>query len=184
MTVAIGITAAVLTTACWGPQLYRTLSRGTAEDFAWVYLAMLIGGVFGWMIYGILRHDPVIWAANALVTSSALVVVVVKLRSRRLVIEDVGLVVPVVADPLGDFETLVVGPKLTADLREVGITDAETVGAVEASRRLEEAGLGDDTSSGQAISGALSGARWRIRPPVGHQSDHDSLSAPEPGAVT
>jgi DNA transformation protein len=63
-----------------------------------------------------------------------------------------------------DLTTLVnIGPKLAADLRAVGIPDAETlreVGVDEASRRLEEAGLRDCTHARRALSGALAGVRW------------------------
>ncbi len=167
MTVAIGIFAAVLTTACWGPQLFRTLRRGTAEDFAWVYLIMLTTGVFGWALYGVLRHDPVIWVANSIVTASALVVVVVKLRSRHLVIEDVEFVVPGEADPLSALESLVtVGPKLAADLRAVGIADFDAlraVGVTEANRRLVAAGLVDDPRTGRGSAESFSGSRWSAR---------------------
>jgi len=63
-----------------------------------------------------------------------------------------------------DLETLInIGPALAADLRAVGIPDAETlrgVGAAEAVRRLSEAGLRDCTHAARAIEGALSGRRW------------------------
>jgi len=172
MTVVIGIAAAVLTTACWGPQLVRTLRRGTAEDFAWVYLIMLTAGVFGWALYGALKHDPVIWVANAIVTASALVVVVVKLRSRHVVIEDIEFVVPGEADPLGALETLItIGPKLAADLHAVGIADVSALRAVgvgEANRRLLAAGLGEHTPLGYGSQGAFSGWRWSVRARTPH----------------
>jgi DNA transformation protein len=63
-----------------------------------------------------------------------------------------------------DLRTLVnIGPKLADDLTKVGIPDVETlrgVGADEAARRLEDAGLRDCTHARRAISGALAGTRW------------------------
>jgi hypothetical protein len=59
-----------------------------------------------------------------------------------------------------------IGPKLSADLIAVGIPDAETlrtVGAEEASRRLEAAGLRDCENSRRALTGALDGVRWTTR---------------------
>jgi DNA transformation protein and related proteins len=62
-----------------------------------------------------------------------------------------------------------IGPKLAADLRQIGVPDEETlrrVGAEEASRRLEEAGLRDCTHSRRALEGALAGVRWTTGRPV------------------
>jgi DNA transformation protein len=62
------------------------------------------------------------------------------------------------------LESLVnIGPKLAADLREVGIPDAETlreVGADEAVDRLMAAGLRDCTHASRALHGAIEGRRW------------------------
>ncbi len=55
-----------------------------------------------------------------------------------------------------DLETLVnIGPKLAADLRQVGVPDAETlhrIGATEAAQRLADAGC---------ATARMPGARWR-----------------------
>jgi TfoX C-terminal domain len=62
------------------------------------------------------------------------------------------------------LESLVnIGPKLAADLRTVGVPDAETlraVGAPDAARRLADAGLRDCTHAQRALEGALAGVRW------------------------
>jgi hypothetical protein len=64
---------------------------------------------------------------------------------------------------VGALEDLVnIGPKLSADLRAVGIPDEETlrsVGAAEAAQRLEAAGLRDCTNARRALEGALAGVR-------------------------
>jgi TfoX C-terminal domain len=62
-----------------------------------------------------------------------------------------------------------IGPKLAADLRQVGVPDEETlrrVGAEETARRLEEAGLRDCTHSRRALEGALAGVRWTTGRPA------------------
>lgn len=63
-----------------------------------------------------------------------------------------------------DLESLVnIGPKLAADLRQVGVPDAETlhrIGAPEAAQRLADAGLRDCTHARRALEGALAGVRW------------------------
>jgi MtN3 and saliva related transmembrane protein len=79
----IGTLAAVLTTACWLPQVAKTLRMGTAEDFAWPYLGMLMVGVAAWTTYGLLRHDPPIYLCNSVTGLLVLFVVAVKTRSIR-----------------------------------------------------------------------------------------------------
>jgi DNA transformation protein len=63
-----------------------------------------------------------------------------------------------------ELESLVnIGPKLAADLRAVGVPDAETlreIGAQAAAERLETAGLRDCENSRRALDGALAGVRW------------------------
>jgi len=63
-----------------------------------------------------------------------------------------------------ELETLTnIGPKLAADLRTVGVPDAETlreVGAENAAQRLAGAGLRDCTHATLALEGALAGVRW------------------------
>lgn len=63
-----------------------------------------------------------------------------------------------------DLESLVnIGPKLAADLRQVGVPDAEElrrIGAPEAAQRLADAGLRDCTHARRALEGAIAGVRW------------------------
>jgi MtN3 and saliva related transmembrane protein len=92
----IGTLAAVLTTACWLPQVLKTLRLGTADDFAWPYLGMLITGVVAWAAYGILRHDPPIYLCNIITGLLVVVVAVVKFRSGRtiaMVVDEVAVIV-------------------------------------------------------------------------------------------
>lgn len=82
MTTVIGALAAVGTTAAWLPQVFKTWKSGRAEDFSWGYLAMFSGGVTGWLIYGILKKDAVIIAANAITLLLVLTIAFVKMRER------------------------------------------------------------------------------------------------------
>jgi MtN3 and saliva related transmembrane protein len=79
----IGSLAAVLTTACWLPQVVKSVRLGTADDFAWPYLAMLVAGVVAWTTYGFLRSAPPIYLCNSITGLLVVVVVVVKVRSVR-----------------------------------------------------------------------------------------------------
>ncbi len=62
-----------------------------------------------------------------------------------------------------------IGPRLAADLRQIGVPDVaalRSVGAAEAARRLEEAGLRDCSHSRRALEGALTGVRWTTGRPA------------------
>lgn len=91
MITLIGSLAAVLTAVCWVPQVRRTMERGTAEDFAWPYLGLLVSGVGAWCLYGILRSDPPIYLCNGFVLGAALIITAVKVRSDRAQVVDEGV---------------------------------------------------------------------------------------------
>jgi MtN3 and saliva related transmembrane protein len=79
----IGSLAAVLTTACWLPQVVKTVRLGTADDFAWPYLCMLLVGITAWTTYGILRNDPPIYLCNSITGCLVMGVAAVKVRADR-----------------------------------------------------------------------------------------------------
>jgi MtN3 and saliva related transmembrane protein len=83
MVTLIGSLAAVLTTACWLPQVLKTIRKRTADDFAWPYLAMLLTGVAAWTAYGVMRHDAPIYLCNSITGLLVLVVALVKVRAGR-----------------------------------------------------------------------------------------------------
>lgn len=82
LTTVIGAVAAVGTTAAWLPQVLKTWRSRKAEDFSWSYLAMFSTGVSLWLVYGILRKDFVIVAANGVTLLLVLTVIFVKTRER------------------------------------------------------------------------------------------------------
>lgn len=79
----VGIIAAIGTTAAWFPQTARTWRSRSARDFSWGYLGLFSSGVAGWLVYGILREDPVIIGANAITLVLVLSVALVKLRAHE-----------------------------------------------------------------------------------------------------
>ena len=79
-TTVIGALAAVGTTAAWLPQVVKTWRSRSAEDFSWTYLAMFSSGVALWIVYGVLRKDGVVIAANAVTLLLVLTVLFVKVR--------------------------------------------------------------------------------------------------------
>lgn len=159
MTDVAGVVAAALTTACWIPQVRRTLRRGTASDFAWSYLAIYGIGLTMWLVYGLALGDPVISVSNALVLLSVVVLVAVKLRSKLVRVGHVEVVVPAGTDPVTALQSLrEVGPRLAADLKAVGIPDPDSLratGIEVANRRLVAAGLQTGVHSRKAIEAAL-----------------------------
>lgn len=82
MVTVIGALAAIGTTAAWLPQVFKTWKSRSAEDFSWGYLALFSSGVSGWLIYGILKKDGVIVAANAVTLLLVLTVAFVKMREK------------------------------------------------------------------------------------------------------
>lgn len=64
MTAALGLTAAVLTTGCWVPQLLRSYRTRSTIDLSWGYLLVLGAGVGLWLAYGLLEHDAPLVVAN------------------------------------------------------------------------------------------------------------------------
>lgn len=83
MATFIGSLAAVLTTACWLPQVVKSMRLGTADEFAWPYLGMLMVGIAAWTAYGLMRSAPPIYLCNAITGCLVVGVVVVKARSER-----------------------------------------------------------------------------------------------------
>jgi MtN3 and saliva related transmembrane protein len=79
----LGFLSAIFTTGSWIPQAIRTIRRGSARDFSWLYLMAFTTGVSGWAVYGVLRHDPAILAANVIAFLFLVPIHAVKWRERR-----------------------------------------------------------------------------------------------------
>lgn len=79
-TTLIGGVAACGTTLAWLPQVLKTWKSRSAEDFSWSYLAMFTTGVACWLVYGFLKKDGVIIAANGVTLLLVVTVFFVKVR--------------------------------------------------------------------------------------------------------
>jgi MtN3 and saliva related transmembrane protein len=64
LTTTIGFIAAACTTACYLPQLYRSWKTRSTGDLSLVMIAALATGTSLWTLYGIMRSDVVLTAAN------------------------------------------------------------------------------------------------------------------------
>ncbi len=62
---AIGLAAAVCTTASYLPQLKKAWSTGDTRDLSLKMLLMLLAGLCLWVVYGVLQGDPVVMLANS-----------------------------------------------------------------------------------------------------------------------
>ncbi len=78
MVTTFGIVASSLTTACWVPQVYKTLHTRTAKDFSWLYLFTFTVGILGWLVYGLMLHNYIIWISNGAVGLCALFIIMIK----------------------------------------------------------------------------------------------------------
>lgn len=68
MTTAIGLAAAVCTTASYLPQLKKAWSTGDTKDLSLkmlLMLLMLLAGLCLWIVYGVMQGDLVLMLANS-----------------------------------------------------------------------------------------------------------------------
>jgi MtN3 and saliva related transmembrane protein len=78
--VLLGLAAGVLTTISLSPQLVKCYRSKSTCDLSSGYLTILCLGEFLWLVYGIMKLDIPIIAANAASLLLALGILVLKLR--------------------------------------------------------------------------------------------------------
>jgi MtN3 and saliva related transmembrane protein len=83
-TSAVGSVAAFCTTVSYFPQLKKCWQTGRAGDLSLKMFLILATGVALWAVYGILKNDSVIIAANGISFLLLLGIMYFKLRERRL----------------------------------------------------------------------------------------------------
>lgn len=78
----VGLTAGVLTTAAYVPQVYKTWRSKSAGDISLVmYLSMTLG-LFLWLVYGVLLRAPSVIIANGV--SLALAAWMLRMKMRHI----------------------------------------------------------------------------------------------------
>ncbi len=82
LTDTIGSIAACLTTASFVPQVWHTLRTRDVSGISLGMYSLFTVGVALWLVYGILMVAWPIIIANAITTSLALAILVMKLRYR------------------------------------------------------------------------------------------------------
>ena len=76
----IGMIAAVLTTAAFIPQVYRTWKTKNVGSLSISWLVLFSSGVFLWLVYGIIISSPSLILANAITVLSACFLIYFKIK--------------------------------------------------------------------------------------------------------
>jgi MtN3 and saliva related transmembrane protein len=79
----LGITAGILTTIAYLPQLIKTWQSKSAGDISWTMLIVLCIGIILWLAYGFAIHDLPILLANIVTLLLAGVILALKIRYRN-----------------------------------------------------------------------------------------------------
>lgn len=76
----IGFLAALVSTGSLAPQVYKTWRSRSAGDFSYVWLSTALVGAALWSVYGLMRSDWAIIAANIVGASMIMLLLVMKRR--------------------------------------------------------------------------------------------------------
>ena len=90
LTSIVGYTAALVTTFCLLPQLYKIIINKNSEGVSVLTYAILLTGQILWVVYGLLVDDKVVICAN-LVSGlfSVLIIVAFNIYKNKLVVSSV-----------------------------------------------------------------------------------------------
>jgi len=80
---ALGLTAGILTTCSFVPQLTKVWRTKSADDLSYAMFGVFSIGVGLWLAYGVLRRDAPIIVANAVTLILAIGILILKMRYRR-----------------------------------------------------------------------------------------------------
>jgi MtN3 and saliva related transmembrane protein len=76
---ALGLFAGTLTTLSFLPQVIRTLRTRHARDLSAAWLIIFTLGTAAWLVYGVLRSDVAVAAANGVTFLLVVILVAVKM---------------------------------------------------------------------------------------------------------
>lgn len=79
----IGLIAAVLTTAAFVPQVYKTWKTKDVKAISLTMFIAMFVGVTLWLIYGIYKNSLSMLVANSVTASLVLVIIVLKIKYNR-----------------------------------------------------------------------------------------------------
>ncbi len=76
----VGFLAAFCTTISFLPQVIRIIKIKETKDISFLMYAILITGIFLWIIYGILKQDMPVIVANIITFVLATTVLILKIK--------------------------------------------------------------------------------------------------------
>jgi MtN3 and saliva related transmembrane protein len=79
----IGLLAAILTTAAYVPQAYKTIKTRSTGDLSMITFSTLFIGVIMWLIYGILIGDIPLILANIVTSGLTGIIFYMKLIEKK-----------------------------------------------------------------------------------------------------
>ena len=77
----IGTLAAVLTTAAYVPQAYKTIRFRATDDLSVATFGMMVFGTLLWLLYGYYIGDLPLMLANAVTASLSALILLMKVRA-------------------------------------------------------------------------------------------------------
>jgi len=80
LTDLIGITAGILVLSSFIPQLHKAYKTKRMLDVSIYLMGLIASGMFLWVVYGIIRKDPVIIVTNASGFILYIILMILKLR--------------------------------------------------------------------------------------------------------
>jgi MtN3 and saliva related transmembrane protein len=84
LTDLIGISAGILVLSSFIPQLHKAYKTKRMLDVSIYLMALIASGMFLWIIYGIIRRDPVIIGTNAAGFILNIILMILKLKYDKL----------------------------------------------------------------------------------------------------
>ena len=80
----IGIIAGILVLSSFIPQLHKAYKTKKMSDLSIYLMGLIASGMFLWVVYGIIRRDPVIIGTNAAGFVLNIILMVLKLKYDKL----------------------------------------------------------------------------------------------------
>jgi MtN3 and saliva related transmembrane protein len=84
LTDIIGVTAGILVLSSFIPQLHKAYKTKRMIDVSIYLMALIASGMFLWIIYGIIRGDPVIIGTNAAGFILNIILMILKIKYDKL----------------------------------------------------------------------------------------------------
>ncbi len=79
----IGFAAAILTTAAFLPQVYKTWRTKDVSGLSLPMLLIFFVGILAWLAYGVLKHSPSMIFANTITVVSSFLLIFFKIKYRN-----------------------------------------------------------------------------------------------------